>query len=159
MPTATHIPIQTYTISGSSTNSVSFNTISGYTDLVLTLGAKSNHSAGDGIMVRFNGDTSGNYSRTYMYGVGSGNGQGRASNETSIQSTLTQNVWTNTVHHIASYSGSTYKNVLLRNDAQTNAVVFTTGNWRNTNAITSITVSLVNSNYTAGSTITLYGIH
>ena len=158
MPTSTHIPIQTHTIVGSSTNSVSFSTISGYTDLVLVVGAKSNHSAGDGILLRFNGDTSGNYSRVYTYGVGTGNGQGRVSSETSIQSTLMHNAWTNTVHHINSYSNSAYKNIILRNDAQTNATVFTVGTWLNSNAITSITVSLVNSNYTAGSTITLYGI-
>ena len=158
MPTSTHIPIQTYTISGSSTKTVNFNTISGYTDLVLIVSGKTTHTAGDGMFLRFNNDSGGNYSRTYGYGTGGGHGQGSQSSQTGINATMMHNTTTHTVYHINSYGGSTYKNVLLRNDSQTNAVVFTTGTWINTAAITSVTASMDVANFAAGSTITLYGI-
>jgi hypothetical protein len=158
MPTITHLAIGSYTISGTSTNSVTFNAISGYTDLVLIVSGKTTHTTGDGMFLRFNNDSSGNYSRTYGYSTGTGHGQGKQSSQTGINVTMMHNTTTHSVFHINGYSGSTYKNVLVRNDSQTNAMVFTTGTWINTAAITSVTAAMDLANFTAGSTITLYGI-
>jgi hypothetical protein len=62
--------------------------------------------------------------------------------------------------HINNYSNSTtYKTVLARGNAATNLVEAFVGLWRNTNAITSISIICQNSkNFGSGSTFTLYGI-
>lgn len=157
MPTLTYIPIATATVSGSSTNAVTFNSISSaYTDLVVVVGGKA--STSDGLLLRFNGDSAGNYARTYGYGTGAGHGQGRQTANTEVNATITT---TNgqTVYHINNYqSTSMYKTVLLRNDYIDNATVFSVSTWKNTATITSIVVSLSTYNFAAGTTVTLYGI-
>lgn len=67
---ATYEPIATTTASGSS-SSITFSSISSaYTDLVLVANA-SVTSGSDTAILRFNGDTGSNYSRTFLSGNGS----------------------------------------------------------------------------------------
>jgi len=71
----TYTPIATQTLSTSAA-SVTFSSISGaYTDLVLIINAAS--SAQKDIDIRFNSDTAGNYSNTWMAGNGSSTHSGR----------------------------------------------------------------------------------
>ena len=165
---ATYEPIATTTVSGSSTTSVAFSSISGsYTDLILVadMGAMPEITA---IRFRFNDDTNSNYSYVQM----SGNGSAAASTTDSNQSSgLVSGALSNTtdrsifIMNIMNYSNTTtYKTTINRGNrgADTLAAVSAcVSTWRSTSAITKVTVS---PNYggtvviPAGSTFTLYGI-
>lgn len=158
---STYTPIATATISSGS--SYTFSSIpSTYTDLHIVI---SNFiSAGpDDMRLRFNGDTSTNYSAlllrssggslinakdnngTYMAWLGyASNGAGDAStHRIDVQS------YANT---------SVYKHVVSRGNLSSGFVNLTTGMWRSTAAINSITFIPGGSSFAAGSTITIYGI-
>lgn len=158
---STYTPIATTTL-GSAQASVTFNSFSGYTDLVLVISAAG--TAGADIRLQFNSDTGTNYSRTYLSGSGSSAVSGRATSASSAgitaYGTLTATLGgTNNITHIMNYSNSTtYKTALSRSNdagAGTDAIV---SMWRNTAAITSFLVSASTGNFSTGSTFTLYGI-
>lgn len=154
---STYTPIQSYTL-GSAQSSVTFNTFSGYTDLVLVI-SSSNTSGDSGVVARFNGDSGSNYSNTGMYGNGSTATSFRDSNQTRVYIGRHDTTISTSIAHIQNYSNTTtYKTVIERgNDAS--LVMATVGLWRSTAAITSILVFDQSSlNFNAGSTFTLYGI-
>jgi hypothetical protein len=155
---STYEPIATTTISGTSTTSVTFSSITGtYTDLVIVMGFQL--SANDEVDITFNSDTGANYSRTYMEGNGStaASARGSALNAIAILGRGTQ--MTNLIQ-IMNYSNTTtYKTLLARFSSAADIIGAEVGLWRNTAAITSVTLNLRTSKtYTAGSVITLYGI-
>jgi len=159
MPTSTYEPIQTFTASGSS-GTITFNSFSGYTDLVLVAMATT-PSAGQGINLQFNGDTGSNYSSTRLYGDGSAPTSDRQSNGTFINFALGQfTAGQLIIANIMNYSNTTtYKSLMLRQNTASTYVGALAGLWRSTAAITSITLTVTSfANYTAGSTFTLYGI-
>jgi hypothetical protein len=157
---STYTPISTQTL-GSATASVTFSSIpQGYTDLVLVDNAKSASGAGDSELdVRFNGDSGSNYSTTFLYGNGSSALSGRTSNESYIYISRAGETAGLGISHFQNYSNSTtYKTVLSRGNS-TNYVFAWVGLWRNTNAITSMTLTRNGGlNFVTGSTFTLYGI-
>jgi hypothetical protein len=163
MPT-TYEPIATTTL-GSAATSISFSSItSAYTDLRLVLVAKEESSgSGGNVALRFNSDTGSNYSWTRLSGDGSTAASARASNSSTINPSpvgLTANpsMWT---WDIFSYTGSTNKTLLYTESADSNGsgnVVRVVGLWRNTSAITAISISTFGPNYPVGTTATLYGI-
>ena len=166
MATNTYVALQTVTVSGSSTTSISFNSIpSGYTDLIIVSNNGMNQ-LGSAIRLQCNSDTGSNYSDTFLYGTGSAAGSSRESNQTSIRvigaATGPNNALTDTVTiHIQNYSNATtYKTVLSRGSSGPKEVYAIVGTWRNTSAITSLTLLSYNGTDTiiAGSTFTLYGI-
>jgi len=161
---STYEKIATTTLS-STTNTVTFSSISGaYTDLVLIINGKSDAEASP--VLQFNSDTGNNYSDTYM--------SGRSTNATaSVRDTSQPYIWLvaysrlNTsnlnllsIINVMNYSNSTtYKTVLTRSGNAVQGNVDTgVGLWRNTNAITSISVKTASNNFVSGSTFTLYGI-
>jgi hypothetical protein len=148
------------TVVGTATPSVTFDLtgISGYTDLVLVVSA-TNPTNDSGILIRFNSDTGSNYSDTSMYGNGSSALSFRSSNATGMNAGRTDTGISTNIINIQNYSNTTtYKTVLTRgNDSA--LVIATVGLWRNTAAITSITVYDQNArNFSTGSTFSLYGI-
>lgn len=158
MATTTYTPIETYTVSGSSTTSVTLG--SGgtipqtYTDLIIVINGK-NTSANSAVLMQFNGDTTTNYSFTYLYN----NSSQRQTNQTSgWVGDINTNSSTDIVQ-IMNYSNSTtYKTYLSRN-ANPDNVSAIVGLWRKTpEAITSITLNITPNNFASGTTITLYGI-
>jgi len=160
---STYTPIATTTL-GSSQSSVTFSSISGYTDLRLVINTGTSIAAYP--FIQFNGDTGTNYSLTELLGNGSSASSSRGTNMTHIQ---TYNVNTNTSidtmmsWDIMNYSNSTtYKTVLSRANAAGNGTNAIVGLWRNTAAITSIYIGCINSGvartFNTGSTFTLYGI-
>jgi len=158
---STYTPIATTTISGTSTNTVTFNSFSGYTDLRLIMNAGTNSV--ENLNIQFNGDTGSNYSYTYLTGDGSSATSGRGSSSTVILANyygyLSTSISTVTIVDFMNYSNSTtYKTILSRANNAGNGVSANVGMWRNTNAITSITLKLGTSYILAGSTFTLYGI-
>ena len=161
MPTPTYSPIATQTLTGAQ-SSITFNSFSGYTDLVLVYTAKVSTAAD--LSIYFNGVTGTSYSTVYLSGNGSSPASARSSNAGAIfldyygyADTTNFNV---AIYHIMNYSNtSTYKSIIGRSN---NAAVGTdgvAGTYRSTNAITSLTVDPVGSmNLSIGSTFTLYGI-
>ena len=167
----TYEPIATTTVSGSSTSTITFSSISAtYTDLIIigNLGSETTNAFS---YLQFNGDTGSNYSYTQLYGNGSSAASTRVSNNTQLfnndvsvkQGAINSNV----IYHIMNYSNATtYKTSLTRQNtvdaADYNGALAAVGLWRNTAAITSVSIKLVRGgtdyNFTTGSTFTLYGI-
>ena len=156
---ATYTPIATQTL-GSTASTVTFSSIpSTYTDLVIISAAKSTGST-ESIMLRFNGDSGNNYSFTYLFGTGTAANSGRQSNLSfALGGFASQNYQANIVN-IMNYADTTTYNTSLerRNDASTQ-VFQSVSLWRNTAAITSLTLQPENGqSFASGSTFTLYGI-
>lgn len=170
---ATYEPLATTTLTGTS-GSVVFSSISQtYTDLVLIVAARDSRTeTNDGFGIQFNSDTSSsstNYSDTYLYGYSSSTNSGRNTSVRQInvhQVTAAtygdDNYYPTTVVRIGNYSNSNGYKTLINRGGVVDELYFATGTWRNTAAITSITIwpGYNGSGYTfyAGSTFTLYGI-
>lgn len=168
MPTKTYQPIATNTVSGSSTNSVTFTGIPNtYTDLILIQSLPGDPTATyDYSNIRFNSDTATNYSTSYHYYYNAAT-VGRQSNATFLLSSGTSSYMSNSnlITHIMNYSNTaTYKSTMTRANlsANSNGVVQEifqcAGLYRSTSAITSVTAYTGSGNYSSGSTFTLYGI-
>jgi hypothetical protein len=167
MPTNTYVALDKVTV-GTATPSITFTGISGaYTDLVLVANATPTTSGGIDLYLTVNGDTtSGLYSKTHLAGYASSAGSVRFSNQNRI-ATFWQVGPQNTQPFTVNYSlqnyanSSVFKTVLARAGAfqgsasEVNAFV---GLWRNTNAITSVTLTASSGNFAVGSTFSLYGI-
>ena len=151
------------TVVGTATPSVIFDLtgVSGYTDLVII--AVGTASALTNLSLRFNADAGSNYSRTSLYGNGSSATSYRVSNYSGIPlGDFDTSQIANHIINIQNYSNATtFKTVLARwnNNAGTYASLGATVSlWRNTAAITSITVYAESGNLNVGSTFSLYGI-
>lgn len=163
---STYTPIQSYTVSGTSTSSINFNSVSGYTDLILVQQLPNDPTATYAYSnYRFNSDTGSNYSTTYMYWYNAVT-SGRQSNASFILNG-TSSYMGNTmiITHIQNYANSTTnKSVLTKAMFSANAggspqeIWASVGMWRSTSAITSVNVFINTGNYSSGSTFTLYGI-
>jgi hypothetical protein len=157
---STYTPIYSTTL-GSAQSSVTLNSFSGYTDLVLITSASSDISADTNhILCRFNSDSGSNYSVIYMYGVGT-SAMGEEDNTTGAY--LARHHATEYavgITNFLNYSNSTtYKTVLSRGSSGSSITILYANVWRNTAAITSMVLTPVSaSNFDAGSTFTLYGI-
>ena len=154
---STYTPIATTTL-GSAQATITFNSFSGYTDLILVVAGTV--SVANNPTLRFNSDTGSNYSWTYLVGNGTSATSGRSSNTTSI---LTGGLGTSTmgnvIYHIQNYSNSTTnKTVISRHNRSDDSVGAWVGLWRNTAAITTIDLGAGGGNWNTGSTFTLYGI-
>lgn len=156
----TYEAIATQTL-GTAAASVTFSSISGaYTDLILVAAAI---GTGDlQIYGRVNGDSGSNYSNTFLAGNGTSASSIRQSNVTSFQGDYYLAVSADgglTTYNFMNYSNTTtYKTILARSglgNKGTNAIV---NLWRNTAAISSITLTTSANNFAIGSTFSLYGI-
>jgi len=150
---ATYVPIATTTL-GSAAASYTFTSIpQTYTDLVLVTTV--NTSTSTGINIQFNGDTGTNYSCTRMY---SGPSSDKIANTTNSLYSWTANNNSSYQFHIMNYSNTNvYKTFLGRMTDINNNTGAYVSLWRNTSAITSLNF-FGSSNFTAGSTFTLYGV-
>ena len=119
--------------------------------------------ANDAFM-RFNGDTATNYSRHSLYGNGASAAAYGAANETAIGFTYTASI-TNpgiSICDILDYRDTNkYKTVKVLNGDDQNGsgiIMLASGNWRNTSAITSITIFEDSGVFGQYSSFALYGI-
>ena len=155
-----------YSVLGGAVATVTFSSISGsYTDLQLVV-SSTNATAPTFLGIYFNGDTATNYSYRYLKGdrtsVTGGSTQTSASLvlAQSTESTTTPSLM---VVDVFQYANTTpYKTVIAQHASDQSAsggVTVSCGLWRNTAAITSITIRNNNSyNFNVGSTFALYGI-
>jgi hypothetical protein len=156
---ATYEPISTTTL-GSAQASFSFTSIPGtYTDLVAVVVATTSGN----LKIRFNSDTSTNYSNTVLYGIGTTSTSGRNINDSGLAFGTTANTLGNGVnlYHFMNYSNTTTNKTALSrgNDSDGPLVRADVGLWRSTSAITSITFYSSNAvDISTGSVFTLYGI-
>ena len=158
--TATYEKIATTTVSGSSTSTITLNSIPGtYTDLVLISNWVNSSSSTDTV-IRFNNDSAGNYSSTTLTGTGSSALSNRYSNVSGVY--ISYNTGTSDrygITQIQNYSNTTTnKTFLNRGNSASIDVQAVVGLWRNTAAITRIDIVNNAGVFNAGSTFTLYGI-
>ena len=167
----TYVPIATQTISGSTTSTITFSSIpSTYTDLVLVANIASG-GGGDIYMAQLNSDTSlssTNYSQTLLYADGSTVAAYENLNYPVLflgyMPGTSSNTFSTTISHFMNYANTaSYKTVLSQTSDTTNVVGAAIGImsnlWRNTAAISTITLLTQNSTgYKVGSTLSLYGI-
>jgi hypothetical protein len=158
----TYEAIATTTL-GSDTASVTLSSIpSTYTDLICLITVKA--SADSYFFYRVNSDSGSNYSDTQLVGNGTSASSTRNANQTGIQlaSTAVMNKvdFSPFIIQINNYSNTTtYKTFLTRANNLGIDVFVSSGLWRSTAAINSITFTKNNAaSYSAGSTFTLYGI-
>jgi hypothetical protein len=175
----TYEPIATQTL-GSAAASVTFSSIPAtYTDLILAASIRSDAVTFNNMnfpILRLNGDsTSGFYSVTSLYSRNTGSGDtansGRSSSQNEINfggvvtTSMSASTFSPWIAHFLNYSNTTtYKTVLNRIASASNLTSSDgssagVGLWRNTAAITSISLTATSSgNFVIGSTFTLYGI-
>jgi len=164
---STYTPIATTTL-GSSQTSVTFNSFSGYTDIVMIVSARSDSGY---MALRFNGDSAANYSRTGLTGDGTSAGSFRASgaSETRLPifgaatlPTSGSSFFLATINFMNYSNSTTYKTILSRDAAAATGTDAQVGFWRSTSAMTSIVIyphyNIGSGNFLTGSTFTLYGI-
>lgn len=161
---STYSTIATTTL-GSAQASYTFSSIpSTYTDLVCVISAAMTPNGAD-LAIRFNGDTTTNYSDTILYGTGSAAGSYRESNTNrpllnfygGPSTTLGNSV---IIVNIFNYANTTtYKTSISRANNGNGGVDACVQMWRSTAAINSVTIVSANANNIAtNSTLTLYGI-
>ena len=158
---ATYEPIATTTL-GSAAATITFSSIPAtYTDLRLVL-VGSLSTAGT-VAIRFNSDSASNYSNTWLFGYGATANSTRYSNTTLIRAAyLNSSNPSMLTADIFSYAGSTNKTMLSMCSDDRNgsgSVDVRVSLWRNTSAISSITITELDGySYAIGTTATLYGI-
>ena len=165
---STYEPIATTTL-GSAQSSVTFSSISGsFTDLVLVSNLYGSGGAAN-IFVRFNSDTGSNYSNHLLYGDGASAYASAEANATyaaifySSAANTTASVFSGSVFDILDYANTNkYKTLRGLNGMDYNGtgrIQLWSGNWRTTNAITSLKLTSNNSaNFAQYSSFALYGI-
>lgn len=158
----TYEPIATTTITGSTTNTVTFSSLGSYTDIILVCNVLA-VSGTAYVGVRFNGDTATNYSNTRIIGNGTTTSVAwttGANYMKLIDYGATTTIPALGIFNVFSYGGSTFKSSLATEAIAGTDVTKYVELWRNTAAITSITAFEQGGStyFAAGSTFTLYGI-
>jgi len=127
-----------------------------------------NDASVDGLYLRMNGDTAGNYSTHFIQGNGSSASVVAGSNSTVILAAYNgadaqtpANVFSASVWDILDYTNTnkykTTRSLFGYDDNSAGTITFASGNWRNTAAVTSLTF-LAEGNFVANSHFALYGI-
>jgi len=158
---STYTPIATTTL-GSASTSVAFSSIAGtYTDIVAVISA-TNGSPAPSMSVQFNGDTTSNYSHTFITGDGSSASSSRNSTDRALiayNGTAGANPNTVIVNFMNYANTTTFKTFLSRASNSTYGTDAVVGLWRKTpEAITTITFLTGTTGFAIGSRFTLYGI-
>ena len=155
---------------GSSAASVTFSAIpSTYTDLVLRMSLRiSTTDAIDGYLWTINGNTSSNYSQTYLLGWGNSVTSGRFTRSGFLEvytdaNTATSNTFGSHEIYIPNYAVSSYKQISSLNMQENNTTQAFIGALSNlyssTTPISSLSFTpLTGPNFLSGSSFYLYGI-
>jgi hypothetical protein len=153
-------PLANLTVSGSTTTTVTFSSISGlYRDLMLVINGQ--NSADANMYLRFNGDSATNYFAVYLSGTGSSATSGTESNtgfffnDNSRIGTENAMFTVNILDYTATDKHKVYSAGATRAGQGVERHI---GRWANTSAITSISVNVASGNLVAGTTLALYGI-
>jgi hypothetical protein len=160
---STYEPIATTTVAVAATT-INFTSIpSSYTDLRLVMTFRATTGTNTS-RLRFNGDTGANYSSTTLRADGSAASSDRGTGSLWINpfnATATTTIPLMVTYDIFSYTGSTFKTLLMTASGDQNGsgwVERIVGLYRSTSAITSISIDASSLTFAIGSTATLYGI-
>ena len=161
--------ISTVTV-GTATSTMTFSSIPAtYTHLQIR-GMLNGTAAGtyNNVRMGFNSDSGANYSSHVMYGDGASAAANSESSGTRMygqifvsQASTSSYVGIGVIDILDYANTNKYKTVRSLNGIDLNgsgAIEFSSGNWRNTNAITSIEFVTASGNFNVGSTLALYGI-
>jgi hypothetical protein len=166
----TFIKIQTVTVGSGGSASIAFTSIpQTYTDLQIFISSRTNRAdASDYFTVSFNSDTTGaNYSYRDLIGSGSAASSTGSTSSTSggetVGNNATASVFGNGQIYIANYTSSNHKlfnnETVAENNLAASFMNMTSGVWKNTAAITSISLIVgIGPNFNEFTTATLYGI-
>ena len=157
------------TILGTSTASVSFSSLgtyaADYKHLQIRVLSRSSLDGGRGVLTRFNSDTGSNYSWHVLLGNGSSVISSAGTSTTfmygGIQaiSTDTANSYGVFVMDILDpYSTTKNKTIRSLSGVGGSRIDLYSGNWRNTNSLTAVTLDPEAGLFVAGSRFSLYGI-
>ena len=161
--------ISTVTVGAGGASSITFSSIpSTYKHLQVRLIARGSDSTNNNIVYKFNGDTAANYSDHALFADGStvsafANANASASGFIAISnSSRAANTFSACVFDLLDYANTNkYKTVRTlsgREDNSAGAVLFSSGSWRSTSAVTSIVFNPSLGNFTQYSSFALYGI-
>lgn len=161
MPTPTYTPLYSTTLAASAASVEIPNIPQTYRDLVITIAGTTTGNAN--LLVRFNGDSAGNYSDVTMRGDGSSPYSNTDSAAAGIQITTQSTFSTaqgNVLISVMDYSATDkHKSVLARGNNAGLGVDAAAGRWASTSTITSVMFYLSNANsFATGTTLALYGI-
>ena len=161
-------PIYTQTVGAGGVSSITFNSIpQTFTDLKLSISTRGLDSALTEPWIRFNGDSATNYSFTRIYGNGTSPTSDRGTSSVMVilaspGTSYTANTFGSADLYIPNYMASNFKSVIsdtvTENNATLSFAMLFAGLWRNTSAITSITIGPNGTGFAQHSTFTLYGI-
>ena len=163
-------PIYTQTVGASPVSFINFNSIpQTFTDLKLVISSRSNLSAlYDFMYIRFSGDTASNYSNTRIQGDGAASSSANQSSITasyfamSAAATATSNTFSNLEMYLPNYTGANYKQIVTDSVTENNATnayeTMWAGLWRNTSAVSSMSIVCNTGSFVQYSTFSLYGV-
>jgi hypothetical protein len=163
---STYSVIATNTVSGSSTALVTFSGIPAtYTDIFIVASVATVSGTSSYLDMNFNTDTASNYSATTMYTNGTTSGSANLTSRTAVPCGIeyvgtTTSAFQSFEINVFSYASTNFFKTVIAKSGQfsSNFVGSSAGLWRNTNAITTISLGYGTGNLRAGSTFTLYGI-
>jgi hypothetical protein len=174
--TGSYESIATVTVGSGGQSTITFSSIpSTYEHLQLRIAASTDRGtfALDNVFITFNSDTGGNYSTHFLQGNGASASAGATANAVNVDSgtvpsSAASNVFGASIFDILDYKDTNkYKTVRSLSGFDLNGTVsgfggfvqLWSGNWRNTNAITSITLNRQSgTNFIQHSSFALYGI-
>jgi len=168
--TGAMFPLQVVTVGAAGASSITFSNIPNtYSHLQVRMIARDTRAVTlEGFKVQFNSDTSTNYSDHALYGDGSSASAyanvnaGHMSPYAISSANASANVFGVSVIDILDYASTNkYKTIRALTGVDNNgsgALSLTSGNWRNTNAITSITIGAQVGNLVQYSQFALYGV-
>lgn len=156
--------IQSETLSSNQTSIIFNNIPQTYTDLNISLIAGHNNRAG-AFVIYFNSDTGTNYTSSYMLGTGSSQAASCSNNTNGIinfgdlgSSTIVNLIEININRYTETNRNKSTQSIF--SSKERGRILLNFGLWRNTSAITSITLSYTNGadTFASGTVATLYGI-
>lgn len=165
-PTGAYDSIATTTVGAGGASTVTFSSIpSTYTHLQVRTFIKGSADDQD-VWVNFNADTATNYSEHRIYGDGASVVSGGATSTAKIEyfgrSGSGTSVFGPSIVDILDYANtSKYKTIRSLTGWDNNSsgfVMFTSGNWRSTSAITSMVITPQSGTFAQYSSFALYGI-
>jgi hypothetical protein len=167
-PDGAYDALATVTPNGS-TGTITFAGIPNtYKHLQVRLLSRSDSAGLNQVYIQFNSDTAGNYSNHLLLGDGASASTAATANATRMSVSLqggastAANIYGGAVVDVLDYANTNkFKTLRGLGGADANGsgyVWYSSGNWRNTNAISSIQIIAENGNFTSASSFALYGI-
>jgi hypothetical protein len=164
--------IATTTVGSGGSSTITFNSIAGtYSHLQIRMIARTNRTgySNDLLKITFNSDTGSNYANHYLYADGSGVGSGGNASQAAMQNWVVSTDAANTSVFgaceidILDYANTNkYKTIRSLGGFNNNGdgyIVFNSGLWQSTSAITSISITMNSgTSFKQYSSFALYGI-